>query len=71
MPLIIRVKISSGVPNLKEIKMSKFLVIGNKRIYKMETLDIRTAWELAEKEMNNYKLTGNTKIIDIIRKDSK
>ena len=51
--------------------MAKFLVIGNKRIYKMETLDIRTAWELAEKEMNNYKLTGNTKIIDIIRKDSK
>ena len=49
--------------------MSKFLVIGNKRIYKMETLDMRTAWELAEKEMNNYKLTGNTKIIDIIRKD--
>ena len=55
----------------KEINMSKFLVIGNKRIYKMETLDIRTAWELAEKEMNNYKLTGNTKIIDIIRKDTK
>ena len=51
--------------------MAKFLVIGNKRIYKMETLDIRTAWELAEKEMNIYKLTGNTKIIDIIRKDSK
>jgi len=55
----------------KEINMAKFLVVGNKRIYKMETLDMRTAWELAEKEMNNYKLTGNTKIIDIIRKDTK
>lgn len=48
---------------------SKFLIIGNKKIYKMETADIRTAWELAEKEMLCYKVTGNTKIVDIKRKD--
>ena len=49
--------------------MAKFLIIGNKKVYGMETVDVRTAWELAEKEMNSYKLTGNTKIIDVVRRD--
>lgn len=47
----------------------KFLIGGNKKVYEMETTDIRTAWQLAEKEMTSYKLTGNTKIIDVIRLD--
>ena len=37
--------------------MAKFLVIGNKKIYRMEKTDERTAWELAELELKSHKVT--------------
>jgi hypothetical protein len=47
--------------------MAKFIVIGNKNAYIMESTDIRTAWDCAEKELK-YGYSGNIKVETVIKK---
>jgi len=47
--------------------MAKYIVVGDKNAYIMETATIQDAWEYAEKELK-FGMTGNTKVTTIIRK---
>jgi len=47
--------------------MAKYIVVGDKNAYIMETATIQDAWEYAEKELK-FGVTGNTKIMEIMRK---
>jgi len=48
--------------------MGKYLVIGDKSAYTMDTKDCQTAWECAEKELK-YGVSGNSKVITVTRKE--
>lgn len=49
-----------------KVNMCKFLIKGNKKEYRMETTDERTAWRLARLELR-YRITGNTRIDGVER----
>lgn len=47
--------------------MAKYIVLGDNSQYDMEAPTIMEAWEYAEKELK-FGLSGNTKIVEIMRK---